>query len=372
MKARPMKWVFIGLSITSSWGNGHATTYRALTRALTDRGHNVLFLEYDVPWYAANRDMPDPDFCTTRLYLDLEDLKKRYHQEVRSADVVIVGSYVKDGVRTATWVQETAGGVVGFYDIDTPVTLAKLRREDYEYLTPQLIPGFQLYLSFSGGKALEALEDEFGSPAARALYCSFDPSLYHPQPAQTSWDLGYLGTYSDDRQAGLETLMLDAARRWPKGRFAVAGPQYPASIRWPSNVTRINHLPPDKHKQFYNSQRFTLNITRADMKAVGHSPSVRLFESAACATPIISDWWDGLDEVFAIGREILISKSAEETLQILQTLTDKQRDEIGAAARQRVLAEHTAEHRAEQLEQYVSEVSGTSIVPSAAEYVTPR
>src|SRR5690606_14882249 len=135
---------------------------------------------------------------------------------------------------TGAWVQETARGTVAFYDIDTPVTLTKLRRNDHEYLSPELIPGYHLYLSFSGGKTVRTLEQEFGSPAARALYCSFDESLYYPEANTTNWDLGYLGTYSDDRQTGLEALMLDAARKWPQGRFAVAGPQYPSSIRWPS------------------------------------------------------------------------------------------------------------------------------------------
>jgi spore maturation protein CgeB len=237
------------------------------------------------------------------------------------------------------------------------VTLAKLARKDFEYLSPELIPGYQLYLSFTGGPTLQRIERELGSPAARALYCSCDPELYTPQRREALWDLGYLGTYSDDRQPVLERLMLDAARQMPSGRFVVAGPQYPATLQWPANVSRVEHLAPPEHPAFYNSQRFTLNVTRADMVRAGYSPSVRLFEAAACGVPIISDDWAGLDTLFVPGREILLSHSGEETLRYLRELSEAERQALGMRARERVLAEHTAAHRAETLEQYTRAVS---------------
>ena len=209
-----MRFVILGLSITSSWGNGHATTYRGLVRELCARGHEVLFLERDVPWYASNRDLPRPPFGQTRLYGSLEELKDGYAREVREADVVIVGSFVPQGVAVGEWVTATARGVVAFYDIDTPVTLAKLERGDTEYLSRELVPRYALYLSFTGGPTLRRLERELGAPMARALYCSFDPSLYFPEKQERRWDLGYLGTYSACRQPPLEKLMLEAGRRW--------------------------------------------------------------------------------------------------------------------------------------------------------------
>ncbi len=349
-----MNIVILGLSITSSWGNGHATTFRGLVRELRNRGHHILFLERDVPWYASNRDLPNPEYCQTELYQTLEELQARFTEQVREADFVLVGSYVPEGVAVGEWAIQTAQGVTGFYDIDTPVTLAKLAREDYEYLHPRLIPQYDMYLSFTGGPTLEKLEKEFGSPMARPLYCSFDPELYFPEPQEEKvWDLGYLGTYSDDRQPPLEKLMLDAARAWPLGSFVVAGPQYPASIQWPENCAYIHHLPPAEHRKFYNQQRFAQNITRADMIAAGYSPSVRLFEAAACGTPIISDYWDGLEELFAFGTEILVSYSAEDTLGFLIDLPEEERLAIGERARQKVLAHHTAAHRAQELESYV-------------------
>ena len=225
-------------------------------------------------------------------------------------DAVIVGSYVPDGVAVGRWVQAHARGVAAFYDIDTPVTLAKLERGDFEYLSPETIPGYDLYLSFTGGPTLERIEHQFGSPAARALYCSVDDDAYRPVDTPKRWDLSYLGTYSPDRQPTLDRLLMEAARLRPDKRFVVAGPQYPSDIAWPDNVERIDHLPPSEHAAFYSASRFTLNVTRADMIAAGWSPSVRLFEAAACATPIISDLWDGIDAIFTPGREISISPSS--------------------------------------------------------------
>lgn len=350
------KITILGLSITSSWGNGHATTYRGLVRALAERGHDVLFLERDLPWYADNRDLPHPPFGHTSLYESLEQLQDEHAQDIRQSDLVIVGSFLPDGVAVGQWATTIAGGITAFYDIDTPVTLAKLARGDHEYLTPELIPRYDLYLSFTGGPTLDTLRRHYGSPMPRPLYCSVDPDLYYPETRDAEFDLGYMGTYSLDRQPPLERLLLEPARRWPEGRFIVAGPQYPDWLLWPENVRRIEHLPPSGHRAFYNSQRFTLNVTRADMVRHGYSPSVRLFEAAACATPILSDAWPGLDEFFAIGKEILLPESPESALRCLRGMPEEERRALGQRARCRVLAEHTAMHRAEQLERYLNEV----------------
>ena len=358
--SRPtMRIVFVGLTITSSWGNGHATTYRGLVRELVARGHDVLFLERDVPWYARERDLPAPPYGRTELYSTTEELQDRFRHDVASADAVILGSYVPDGVAVGEWVTSTARGTTAFYDIDTPVTLAKLERGDHEYLAPHLIPRYDLYLSFTGGPTLERIEKEFGAKAARPLYCSVDPDLYGPEAREPEWDLGYLGTFSTDRQPGLEGLMLDAAREAPHRRFVVAGPQYPASVEWPDNVVRIEHVPPEEHRSFYNAQRFTLNLTRADMKRVGYAPSVRLFEAAACGVPIISDAWPGLETILRPDQEILLSTGADETLYHLLHTPEKERRRLGQRARARVLAEHTAAHRAEELENHLLDVAGT-------------
>ena len=363
----PLRIVILGLSVTSSWGNGHATTWRGLMRALCRRGHEVLFLECDKPWYRAHRDMADPRFGTVRLYEDLAELRRRWEGEMRDADLVIIGSYVPDGIAVARWVRAVAAGIVAFYDIDTPVTLRTLTEGACPYLDAGLGPQFDLYLSFTGGPALHLLETRYRARAARALYCSVDPERHRPCPdGEMCWDLGYLGTYSTDRQPALDTLLCEPARRWETGRFAVAGPLYPAELRWPANVDRIEHIGPDEHPRFYGRQRFTLNITRADMIRLGWSPSVRLFEAAACGVPIISDWWPGLATVFQPGREILIARNEDEVLRFLREMPEPERVRIADAARARVLTEHTAEHRTAELEDYVAEIAGAVRRPDLA------
>lgn len=352
----PLRMVILGLSITSSWGNGHATTYRSLVRELSARGHEVLFLERDVPWYAAHRDLHVLSRGRIEMYTSLQELQERFGTEVRHADVVMVGSYVPEGVAVGEWVTTTARGITAFYDIDTPVTLAKLARGDTEYLSPALVCCYDLYLSFTGGPTLERLEKQYGVPRAKPLFCGIDPNLYFPERREERWALGYLGTYSPDRQPTLTTLLLEPARRWPQGRFVVAGSQYPSTIAWPANVSRIEHLPPTAHRAFYTEQRFTLNVTRADMVQAGYSPSIRLFEAAACATPIISDQWDGVETFFDPGAEILIARSPEEVLHYLRELPAAERMTLGLRARARVLARHTAAHRAAALEAYIEDI----------------
>jgi spore maturation protein CgeB len=348
-----MKLVFLGLSITSSWGNGHATTYRALLRALAARGHEVVFLERDAEWYAGNRDLPSPPFCTVWLYESVAELEERFSGLIREADVTVVGSYVPDGVAVGALVHRIATGLTAFYDIDTPVTLARLEA-GLDYLTPAQIPSYDLYLSFTGGPTLERLRQRFGARCTRPLYCSVDPDLYYPasdRQAAPDIDLGYLGTYSDDRQPVLEALMLEAARQWPAGRFIVAGPQYPETVVWPRNITRVTHLEPAHHRTFYTSLRYTMNVTRQDMVAAGFSPSVRLFEAAACGTPIVSDAWTGLDTFLTPGQEIFLTRDASETLSVLREVPEATRQEVGRRARSRVLTSHTAAHRAVEFEE---------------------
>jgi spore maturation protein CgeB len=348
-----VKFVIFGLSITSSWGNGHATTYRSLVKALCRRGHEVLFLERDAPWYAENRDMPKPPFGRTVLYRRLGELKKVHLNAVRTADVVIVGSYVPEGIEIGRWVTRTASGITAFYDIDTPITLAGLCAGGTSYLSRELVPAYALYLSFTGGPTLERLERTFGSPCARPLYCSVDESLYQPEPSCLAWSLGYLGTYSDDRQPALDELLVGPARALREARFVVAGPQYPDTLEWPSNVERTPHVAPSEHRSFYGRQRFTLNVTRGEMIRAGYSPSVRLFEAAACGTPIISDAWSGLETFLEPGREILVARTGRDVESYLHDMSDAERLDVAERARARILANHTAECRAAELEGFV-------------------
>ncbi|KMQ50193.1 hypothetical protein CHISP_2864 [Chitinispirillum alkaliphilum] len=347
--------VFIGLTVTSSWGNGHATTYRGLIRELDKKGYSVLFLERDMPWYALHRDMPELPYGKVELYGSVQDLKNRFSRIVQDAELVVVGSFVPDGIAVGEWVQHQSRGICAFYDIDTPVTLSKLSRRENDYITPELVSGYDLYLSFAGGPTLDLLEGVYGAPVARALYCSVDSEQYQPLDVDKTYDLGYMGTFSPDRQESLELLMIEAAKRCSERKFVVAGPQYPAKIEWPQNIQRIEHIAPGDHPHFYSSQRFTLNLTRADMISAGYAPSVRLFEAAACGVPVISDYWDGLDQFFELESEILISRSWEQTVEIISQVSTQDSSNMGQRARNRVLEKHTAFHRAEELLFYMQE-----------------
>jgi spore maturation protein CgeB len=362
---RRLRIVILGLSITSSWGNGHATTYRSLMRALCRRGHEVLFLERDTPWYAANRDLIDFPAGSVCLYQSLGEVGGRWRKKLADADLVIVGSYVPEGIAAIALVRSIARGIVAFYDIDTPVTLASLAAGNCPYLDADLARRFDLYLSFTGGPVLQLLERRHNVRRARVLYCSVDPEIHRPVSTEPVWDMGYLGTYGADRQPALEELMCRPARRRPEGRFAIAGPLYPADLCWPANLARIEHIGPDRHGWFYSQQRFTLNITRADMVRMGYSPSVRLFEAAACGTPIISDYWPGLETILRPERHILVARSAEDVLAYLREFPEPERRQLAAQAREHVLAHHTAAHRAVALEGYVEELIEGTASPSA-------
>ncbi|MDO5575797.1 MAG: hypothetical protein Q4F84_01850, partial [Fibrobacter sp.] len=234
--------VFLGLTITSSWGNGHATTYRGLIKALASRGHKVLFLERDMPWYAQNRDLVNPSYASVCLYNSLDELSEKFTDIIKNAELVVVGSYVPDGIDVGKWVIKNAGGLRAFYDIDTPVTISRLLKRNCEYLTPKLIQSYDMYLSFAGGSILEILESVYGSPMARPLYCSVDPSLYYPEKTRPEYDLGYIGTYSEDRQNSLDKLFIEPARKWHQGRFVIAGPQYPDNLSWSRNIIHFEHI----------------------------------------------------------------------------------------------------------------------------------
>ena len=354
-----MKIVVFGLSVTSAWGNGHASTYRALLRALHARGHDIVFFERDLEWYRDNRDLPEPDFCRVHLYEEWESAAMDARRELANADVGIVGSYFPDGIRAIDELQRSNALVKAFYDIDTPITITALReRGATDYLTAEQIPGFDVYFSFTGGPVLLELENRFSAPRAVPLYCSFDPERYRSQPARKRFacDLSYMGTYAPDRQPKLEELFCEPARRLPEGRFLLAGPQYPRKLKWPPNVRRITHLNPRWHPAFYSSSRLTLNVTRRDMVQAGYSPSVRLFEAAACGAAIASDNWPGLEAFFHPGQEILLPTSADDIARYLKDYEERELREIGERARARVLSQHTSERRAQEFEACMAEI----------------
>ena len=358
-----MKIVVFGLTITSAWGNGHATTFRSLIKALARGGHKVIFIEKDVEWYRDNRDLPKPGFCALELYQNWQSSGEALVRCCVNADAIVIGSYFPDAIAATRALLEAGFGPLFFYDIDTPVTLAALRScARTEYLESSLIPYFDAYLSFTGGPALKELETRFGARRALPFYCSVDPDLYKTSPVRDefSCDLSYLGTYAADRQPKLVRFLTQPAALLPERRFVVAGAMYPQETAWQPNVSRLTHVAPPDHPAFYSSARFTLNLTRDDMVTAGYSPSVRLFEASACGAAILSDDWEGLDEFLSPGEQILLPRDEHDVADILLNLSDEQRRKIGKDARERILASHTSLHRAAQFEQIVSSIGTAS------------
>jgi spore maturation protein CgeB len=349
-----MKIVIFGLTISSSWGNGHATIWRGLCRELINHGHDVVFFERDVPYYAAHRDLQQIPGGTLRLYQNWGDVRPTAQRQINDADVAITTSYCPNAIEASELIWDSPGLRV-FYDLDTPVTFARLHRgERVPYLHPNGLSEFDLVLSFTGGASLRALEVELGARSVAALYGSVDPEIHRRIPPRDDYRaaLSYLGTYSEDRQSALNDLFIEPARRSPERRFFMAGAQYPMEFPWTPNIFFARHLPPADHAAFFSSSDITLNVTRAPMREMGWCPSGRLFEAAACQTPVITDCWQGLEDFFVPGEEILVARAAEDVLHALE-LSDAELTTIGRAARERTLAEHTATQRADQFEQIV-------------------
>jgi spore maturation protein CgeB len=346
-----MRLVIFGLSISSSWGNGHATLWRGLCRALVARGHKVIFFERDVPYYAEHRDLTEMPGLRLCLYPAWDDVLDNARAELAAADAAIVTSYCPDAIDAAELVLSSNIRRV-FYDLDTPVTLDRLRSgQPVEYIGPRGLQDFDLVLSYTGGAALTELRQRLGARRVFPLYGSVDPEVHRPVPPIERFraDLSYLGTYAADRQAALDELFLGPARRLPDRRFVLGGALYPQDFGWTGNIYFVRHLPPAEHPAFFSSSLLTLNVTRRAMAEMGYCPSGRLFEAAACGAPILSDRWEGLEQFFEPGREILIACDTDAAIEAMR-MPRHELERIARQARERTLAEHSAARRADELE----------------------
>ncbi len=363
-----MKFTIFGLTVTSSWANGHATPYRAILRALARRGHHIVFYEQDVEYYRLRRDFSTCDFCDVRLYDDWPSVRSEALRTAAASDVVINASYCPQGAGIVNDVLDLGGPLHVFYDLDTPITLRNLRRGDLDYLCREQIPAFDLYLSWTGGASLQALQEEWGARMARPLYGCVDPDFYFRVPLREDFrcELSYMGTYAADRQEKLDRFLLEPSRRRCDLRFVLAGSLYPWEWQWGENVRRFDHIAPADHPAFYSSSRATLNITREDMARVGYCPSPRLFESAACGSVIFTDGWQGLDAFLQPGEEILVMNGADDVLAALAR-ADADLARIAARARERTLDEHTGEQRAEYLLACIEEAAARPQPRTAAQ-----
>jgi spore maturation protein CgeB len=363
-----MRLVIFGLTVSSSWGNGHATLWRGLIRELARRGWRVSFFEKDVPYYRDTRDQTWLDGGELVFYTDWEELRPRAEREIAEADVALVTSYCPDGPEACRAVWRGARGLKVFYDLDTPVALSLVQRgEPVDYIPWEGFDNFDLVLSYTGGAALDQLKTRVGAVRTAPLYGHVDPDVHRPGDPRPEFkgDLSYIGTYAADRQQALELLLVGPARLRPQYRFVIAGAQYPHEFPWTDNIHFVRHLPAAYHPGFYASSRLTLNVTRRDMAAFGWCPSGRLFEAAACGATIVTDVWDGLSDFFAPGEELIAARSTDDVLAALE-LSEAERGRISRNARERVLAEHTSATRAAQFEALMMEAGARAPIAEGA------
>jgi spore maturation protein CgeB len=344
-----MKIIVFGLSVSSSWGNGHATLWRGLCTALDRLGHRVVFFERDLPYYADTRDWTALPGGELVLYPSWPQVRERAAAELRDADAAILTSYCPDAAEARAAMLDAARPLAVLYDLDTPVTLERIAAGETPAHVGDGLEPFDLVLSYAGGPALDALRD-LGAGRVHTLYGHVDPDLHRPAAAEARYAaaLSWLGTYAADRQPTLQALFIEPARRRPDLSFLIGGAQYPADFPWTANIRFVHHVPQHAHPAFLCSSRLTLNVTRAPMARMGWCPSGRLFEAAACGAAILGDAWPGLEAFYAPGREILVARGADDTLAALE-LDDAALGRIRRAARERTLDEHTSMHRARRL-----------------------
>ena len=365
-----MKITIFGLTISSSWGNGHATPYRAIIRALDRLGHEVHFFEKDVPYYSSRRDFDSCNYCRLTLYSQWSEVREQALITAGESDVVITASFLPEGALINDEVLDLPRPLHVFYDLDTPVTLKAMSQSGVEYLRADQLSEFDLVLSFTGGQILSDLDERYGARMVRPLYGCVDPDDYlRAEPSREFLcHMSYMGTYSADRQGTLNELLLEPARRHPGKSFLLAGSLYPWDWQWPANVRRIEHVSPCDHARFYSSSRLTLNLTRGEMAANGWCPSGRFFEAAACGTPLITDSWEGLDSFFDLQHELRVVARASDVEEALAE-PDCILRSMAARARQRTLEEHTGAVRARQLLEYLEQARSLDPVRKEKEVV---
>lgn len=351
-----MKLVIFGLTISSSWGNGHATIWRGLCKGLAKRGHEIVFFEKDVPYYASHRDFIEFSGMKLIIYQNWEGIRELAAAQVENADVGIITSYCPDAQNAANLVINQKSLIKTFYDLDAPVTLQELEKgHQVPYIPNNGLSEFDIVLSYTGGNSIEKIKQKLGAKRLIPIYGCADPDCHRPVEQNNEYAslFSYLGTYSSDRQALLNMLFIEASKRLPEAKFILGGSLYPSDFPWTKNIWFMRHVPVFKHPVFYSSSKFTLNITRKAMADSGFCPSGRIFEAAACGVPIISDYWEGLETFFEPGSEILLANSTDEVIKHL-CMPETKRMELAQMARRRILQEHTADHRVLHLEQAFS------------------
>ena len=349
---------FFGSSLVSAYWNGAATYYRGIIRALAERGHQVTFYEPDAYERQAHRDIPDPPWARVVVYsAEGEDEVRRCLEAARRADLVVKASGVGvfDPLLEAEVLELKAPGrAVAFWDVDAPATLARVKADPRDPFRA-LIPRYDLVLTYGGGPPVVSAYEALGARACVPVYNALDPETHHPvEPdGRFEGDLGFLGNRLPDREARVEQFFLGVAAERPEQRFVLGGAGWDDKPK-PANVRYVGHVYTADHNAFNCSSGAVLNVNRDNMAETGFSPPTRVFEAAGAGACIITDAWVVIETFIEPDHEVLVAKDGRGVAEHLGRLTPERRRALGEAARRRVLAEHTYEHRAHQLEKVLA------------------
>jgi spore maturation protein CgeB len=355
----PITISFFGSSLLSAYWNGAATYYRGIIAALHRRGHRITFYEPDAFDRQAHRDIEVPAWAEVVVYPPEPDAVDRCLQEAARADVLVKASGVgvfdarlEAGVLAAA----RATSVVIFWDVDAPATLDRLRADPLDPLL-QLVPRYDAVLTYGGGTPVIDAYRSIGARECVPIYNALDPATHHPvEPRfELAADLGFLGNRLPDREARVEEFFLKPARALPQARFLLGGSGW-GDLPRPANVEVLGHVYTELHNAFNCSPRAVLNVSRESMARYGHSPATRVFEAAGAGACIITDAWPGLERFLLPESEVLVAHGGDDVVRQLAALPSERARAIGEAARRRVLAEHTYDRRAAEVETVLHEL----------------
>jgi len=345
---------FFGSSLVSAYWNGAATYYRGVLQALAAKGHRITFYEPDAYDRQLHRDIPDPDWARVVVYPATEDGVEHALEKARNADLLVKASGV--GVFDALLeacipARKRPGAIAAFWDVDAPATLDRIAA-DPEDPFRELIPNYDIVFTYGGGPPVVAAYWTFGARICVPIYNGLDPATHYPgtRDPRFACDLGLVANRLPDRERRIDEYFLSVAAELRERDFVLAGSGW-GDKKMPSNVRYVGHLYTADHNAFNASALAVLNVSRDSMAAYGYSPATRVFEAAGAGACIITDAWEGIAMFFEPGREMLVAKSGPEVAEHLARLTLSKAQRIGAAARDRALAEHTYAQRVALVEQ---------------------
>lgn len=348
-----LKIAFFGSSIVSAYWNGAATYYRGIVKALYNMGHSVTFYEPDIYERQKNRDIPDPDYCKVVVYQSDENEVSRLLREAANADVIIKSSGVgalDDFLENGVTLLKTKDNLIVFWDVDAPATLDRIENNPNDPFNA-LIPLYDYILTYGGGNPVITAYGQKGAQQCIPVYNALDTDTHHPVEANRrfSCTLAFLGNRLPDREARVDEFFFKPAAALPDYTFILGGSGWEGK-EVPDNVKYIGHVYTEEHNALNVTPIAVLNISRDSMASYGFSPATRVFEAAGAGACIITDYWEGINLFFEPDKEILVARNGDEVVQILKQLTPQRAGEIGRAAYNRVISEHTYNHRAELLQ----------------------